>query len=101
MITLLIKHSPYTYSKFRKWLIKVAYKDNERKYESFIKLSEAYQYNSLIKFLEKEYNVPILKALDYYTVKFSSNVFFDQLKNTIIREFNRIENNKETEYNIF
>lgn len=101
MITILVKNSPHTYTKFREWMLKKFYDGNRKKYDNFIKLSDTYKYPSLIAFLEQEYNVPIVEALFYYyKVRFKQR-YIDQIKSMIVYEFTRIEQGKVTDYNIF
>jgi len=101
MITLLIKHSLSTFVNFREWMVKEVYNGNIRGFDKFIKLPASYQCISLISYLEKVHKVPILAALMFYSkVRYRDN-YADLLRNTIRYEFIRIENKKETTYDIF
>jgi len=98
MIKTLQKHSPNTYKQFVLWIVKEIYKGDKNKYNNFMKTNWNYQLISFLYFLEKEHEVLIKDALDYYNVLKPTIGFFNQLKNVVLYEFHRIEVSKETNY---
>jgi len=90
MIKKLLKYKN-TFDLFKKYII------FRKLQSSFNKLSEEEKVIILIDFLTTQ-QVPILEAVVYYNYNYSAASFLDKLKNTILKEFYRIENNKITNY---
>ena len=90
MIKSLLKYKN-TFEKFKKFIIFRNYQ------KTFNKLSEVEKILILIEFLA-EGGIPIIEALIYYNYKYPHAKFEDKLKNLILKEFYRIENNIECNY---
>ena len=93
--------APRTVTNFKKWLLEGAYKGDKKKLLSFSKLPHTYQCISFTMYLEKIHGTPIVAAINYYNSFRYYNNYADQLKSMIMYEFSRIEQGKETLYNIF
>ncbi len=101
MIQQLQKTSPNTYNKFVLWMIKEIYKGDSKKYSNFTNTNWQYQIISFIYFLEKQYNVPMVNALDFYKIHRPQPSLLEQLKILIIYEFIHIEQGKKNTYEPF
>lgn len=90
MIKSLLKYKK-TFEIFKKFLI------FKNLHKTFNKLSEDEKIIILIEFLSTQ-QVPIIEALSYYNYKYPDAPFVDKLKNLVLKEFYRIENNLTCTY---
>lgn len=100
MIPQLIKNSPNTYKHFEQWLL-VAYKGDKSKVRKFRDLSPTYAHVILLQYLEEDRKVPVLKMLTFYDALRHQIKFLKTWCQAIEFEFMRLEQGKETEYEIF
>lgn len=90
MIESLLKYKN-TFDKFKKYLILHKYHTN------FNRLTEIEKIIILLNFIEAE-QVNLIDALLFYNYNYPLASFEDKLKNVIIKEFYRMENNLECTY---
>lgn len=86
------------YKEFLKFIYATVFKGNIKAFKEHHKsLNDNTTILRAIEFLEQE-NVPVLDALIYYSYMYPSATFKDKLKNLVIKEFYRIENNIKCDY---
>ena len=87
------------FSRFKQFLwLKVG--QNQQKFRNFSNYPDVFKHPFLIEFLEKEEGVPIVDAINFYAIRYPGkpSSFSVLITYTICCEFDRIENNKVTNY---
>ena len=93
-----LKQNKVLYKKFLHYLYINVFKKDKKAFDKHYKtLKDNVIIFRAIEFLEQG-GVPVLDALNYYSYMYPQVNFEDKLKNLIIKEFYRIENNIECKY---